>query len=747
MSLWSLLLRFWQLNKQLVLLLLAVTVGRYLIFYRGSWKEGSAALGTLDVRQVPQNVRDWSCVDVATWVGKSIPAGMFQNSWAGSQGLICEMGLTGKLLYTHVTDDVLELDLGVKFRMHRLAFLQQIQSLQAKQPYGAEMAHGLCDYYIEEPQKAYVYLTTALTAPRFTILWLWLFDYDGTLGRVRGCSSKLIKSVLLPKTSSTDTLPPGPSCGVGTNGIVEGPTCPRSEILELPNVIICPAGSSEIWPKAVIGDVRTPLTRVRPTSETGKARDMAGTESLERILTIGPLRLSEWLPPIKPGLSEWVEPEGSGRAELESMQDLAAASWTEIYEAVISMVRSRKNRWKGFWPELVDVLNSDGLFWTLWLLMPGLQLVVAGVCLGSQNRSGMLLSCYMIAIGLCQTAAEIHTLRMIRHPLMSAPEFFTSFFCSHMLMPAMNVFAALLNVGVSAVVSESVGRVFSYFSLLLQPILTVWFVYGTWILYAESPEPQGTSGTQQSPAREGGSRSPVHWPPELVIPDELDDGPDVPYHFRCPITLAVMRQPAQTPGGQSYDKAAIMAWLAGHRSDPLSKVPLRKSKLSPNLGLRAAIEQWVQGECARREIPLPPQSPAGHEVEPLSRARLDEASNDTEESDQAARSRRRVNPIFGDRASSLADGGITSSGSIGDVGMDIDLVPCQSSNERTGHRSTSDEAPGSSNDAALSRNSEILRSEAAQQLLAEQVLDTVGSPRTEDTVRRQGQPTVGQVLG
>jgi hypothetical protein len=106
--------------------------------------------------------------------------------------------------------------------------------------------------------------------------------------------------------------------------------------------------------------------------------------------------------------------------------------------------------------------------------------------------------------------------------------------------------------------------------------------------------------------------------------------------------------------------------------------------------------------------------------------------------------------MFGDRALSLADGGITSSGSIGDVGMDIDLEPCQSSNERTGHTSTSDEASGSSDHARLSRNSEIMRSEAAQRLLAEQGLETVGAPRIEDIVGREGigQPTtVGQILG
>lgn len=59
----------------------------------------------MQVRQhhAPPNVRDWSCVDVATWLEQTLPEGMFQSSWAGSQGLLCDMGLSGSLMYTHVT--------------------------------------------------------------------------------------------------------------------------------------------------------------------------------------------------------------------------------------------------------------------------------------------------------------------------------------------------------------------------------------------------------------------------------------------------------------------------------------------------------------------------------------------------------------------------------------------------------------------------------------------------------------------
>jgi hypothetical protein len=53
------------------------------------------------------------------------------------------------------------------------------------------------------------------------------------------------------------------------------------------------------------------------------------------------------------------------------------------------------------------------------------------------------LALYVIAVGVIQTGLEIHAGMMLRHPLMSMSEFVTSFFCSHVMMPALNVFAAL----------------------------------------------------------------------------------------------------------------------------------------------------------------------------------------------------------------------------------------------------------------------------------------------------------------
>ncbi|KAI8472927.1 MAG: hypothetical protein J3K34DRAFT_519304 [Monoraphidium minutum] len=87
---------------------------------------------------------------------------------------------------------------------------------------------------------------------------------------------------------------------------------------------------------------------------------------------------------------------------------------------------------------------------------------------------------------------------------------------------------------------------------------------------------------------------PVHWPPPLFIPRELDDLPDAPEAFRCPITLALMREPTQATSGITYERTAIVQWLENSRFDPVTHAPLRRRHLSPNLTLRVLMEPWLR---------------------------------------------------------------------------------------------------------------------------------------------------------
>jgi len=69
-----------------------------------------------------------------------------------------------------------------------------------------------------------------------------------------------------------------------------------------------------------------------------------------------------------------------------------------------------------------------------------------------------------------------------------------------------------------------------------------------------------------------------------------------PSHFKCPITLCVMREPAVTPAGITYERSALMQWLDHQHVEPSTKRRLKRSHVVPNLTLRAMIEDWLQHE-------------------------------------------------------------------------------------------------------------------------------------------------------
>ena len=62
--------------------------------------------------------------------------------------------------------------------------------------------------------------------------------------------------------------------------------------------------------------------------------------------------------------------------------------------------------------------------------------------------------------------------------------------------------------------------------------------------------------------------------------------------FFCPITQDVMRDPVITCDGQTYEREEIEEWLADHDTSPATGARLSTKQLTPNLALRAAIEEW-----------------------------------------------------------------------------------------------------------------------------------------------------------
>ena len=60
-------------------------------------------------------------------------------------------------------------------------------------------------------------------------------------------------------------------------------------------------------------------------------------------------------------------------------------------------------------------------------------------------------------------------------------------------------------------------------------------------------------------------------------------GNDVPEYFLCPITGCLMRQPAMTPDGVTYDYDAIVEWLQQKQTDPSTNQPLSPEQVSTKL--------------------------------------------------------------------------------------------------------------------------------------------------------------------
>ena len=72
--------------------------------------------------------------------------------------------------------------------------------------------------------------------------------------------------------------------------------------------------------------------------------------------------------------------------------------------------------------------------------------------------------------------------------------------------------------------------------------------------------------------------------------------------YRCPISLALMRDPVVTDDGQSYERKEIEAWFKTQREahEPLTsplRAPLKSAQLVANHSLRRAIEAAVYAEA------------------------------------------------------------------------------------------------------------------------------------------------------
>jgi len=68
-----------------------------------------------------------------------------------------------------------------------------------------------------------------------------------------------------------------------------------------------------------------------------------------------------------------------------------------------------------------------------------------------------------------------------------------------------------------------------------------------------------------------------------------------PDDFKCPISLKIMSEPVILSSGHTFDRTSIQRWLdAGHRTNPISKLPLSDSPtLIHNHALRSLISTYT----------------------------------------------------------------------------------------------------------------------------------------------------------
>jgi hypothetical protein len=80
-----------------------------------------------------------------------------------------------------------------------------------------------------------------------------------------------------------------------------------------------------------------------------------------------------------------------------------------------------------------------------------------------------------------------------------------------------------------------------------------------------------------------------------MLPEQTDSSSDldIPDEYICPLTLELMRDPVMTKYGNSYERSAILKWVAcGNDRCPLTRRPLHLNDIVTNHQLRSKIRQF-----------------------------------------------------------------------------------------------------------------------------------------------------------
>lgn len=106
--------------------------------------------------------------------------------------------------------------------------------------------------------------------------------------------------------------------------------------------------------------------------------------------------------------------------------------------------------------------------------------------------------------------------------------------------------------------------------------------------------------------------TPVHWPSPLELPEEVAarSRHELPEGLVCPLTMGLMRQPAITPRGTTYEYDALVNWISSNGRYPAGEagaLPSGKSRPRPCLGHETAAPPAlsVQALGATRALGAP----------------------------------------------------------------------------------------------------------------------------------------------
>lgn len=95
----------------------------------------------------------------------------------------------------------------------------------------------------------------------------------------------------------------------------------------------------------------------------------------------------------------------------------------------------------------------------------------------------------------------------------------------------------------------------------------------------------------------------------------------IPNHFRCPISLDLMKDPVTLSTGITYDRESIEKWMEdGNQTCPVTNQILRNFDLIPNHSIRKMIQEWcVENKSFGIErIPTPRIPVSTYEVSEIS---------------------------------------------------------------------------------------------------------------------------------